>query len=217
MKRETSKEVRKLPSNWSTMTDVDRAEAVKRLLGVGMSGREIAKALKCSESLIRHLKPLSEALPEEKDLARLGKVSTRELRRRIAERKAEKAHKQEQADEQARLEAARQGATHILEWFNKEEKIAYPHAEQIVLEARRKLREAERDGTLPKGKAPAGLPVSEIIRRCNRALPPSTDDVIFVERYANWLARWTYCVMPDSRIWEKALDIALNEFMARPM
>jgi hypothetical protein len=68
-----------------------------------------------------------------------------------------------------------------LQWFNEGEKIAYPYAEQIVLEARRKLREAERDGTLPK-KALAGLPVSEIIHRCDLAVPSDTDDVLFTER-----------------------------------
>lgn len=216
MKRETNIKARVLPSNWSTMTDMDRAEAVKRSLDAGMSGRKVAEALNCSESLIRHLKPLSEALLEEKQLARLGKISTRELRRRIAERKAEKAHKKEQAGEQARLQAAREGAEHILRWFNEEEKIGYPHAEQIVLEARRKLREAERDGTLPNEKAPAGLPVSAIIRRCDLAVPPCTDDVSFIERYANVLVLWTYHVIPDGRVREKALDMALNELMSRP-
>jgi len=48
-----------------------------------------------------------------------------------------------------------------------------------------KLRGAERDGTLPKEKASPGLPISEIIRHCDRAVPPSTDDVSFIERYAN--------------------------------
>ena len=102
-----------------------------------------------------------------------------------------------------------------MHWFNEDEKIAYPHAEQIVLEARRKLGEAERDGKLPKEKAPAGLPVSEIIRHCNRAVPATTDDVSFIERYANWLSLWTYHAMPDGWVRDKALDIALDEFMAR--
>ena len=180
-----------------------------------LSGRELAKALDCGESLIRHLKPLAEALPEEKRLARQGKISTLELKRRITERRAQKMHTAAEAVEQARLEAARRGADDILQWFNNEEKIAYPYAEQIILETRRKLREAERDGTLPTEKAPAGLPVSEIIRRCGLQIPACTDDINFVERYALWLALWGYHAMPDGRIREKALDIALNELVAR--
>ena len=215
MKPQVLEAVAALQSTWQNLPDVDRAEAIVRILAAGMSGRGLADALSCSEPLIRYLKPLVEALPEEKRLARLGKISTRELKRRIAERKAEKAHKQEQAAEQARLEAAHQGFRHIMHWFNKEEKIAYPHAEQIVLEARRKLREAERDGKLPKEKAPAGMPVPEVIRRCNRAVPATTDDVSFIEGYACWLALWSYHAMPDSRVRDNALDIALNELVAR--
>jgi hypothetical protein len=215
MKRSTTEEVSNLRAKWPNLSDVDRGEAISRLLAARISGRQLAKVLNCSPTLIRHLKPLAEALPEEKRLARLGQISTRELTRRIAERRAQKAHKAEEVAEQARLEAARQGAAHILQWFNKEEKIAPPYAEQIVLEARRKLREAERDGTLPTEKAPTGLSVSEIIRRCGLQIPACTDDINFVERYALWLARWGYHAMPDGRVRDKALDIALNELVAR--
>lgn len=45
-------------------------------------------------------------------------------------------------------------------------------------------------------------------RRCNLAVPPCTDDISFVERYANWLALWTCHVMPDARVQGKALDVA---------
>jgi predicted Fe-S protein YdhL (DUF1289 family) len=69
MKREINEEVPKLPSNWSSMADIERSEVIKHLLDAGMSGRKMAIALNCSESLIWHLKPLSEALPEEKQLA----------------------------------------------------------------------------------------------------------------------------------------------------
>ena len=75
--------------------------------------------------------------------------------------------------------------------------------------------EAERDDTLPKKMAPADLAISEIIRRCDLAVPPCTDDISFVERYANWLSLWSYHAMPDGRVREKALDIALNELMVR--
>ncbi len=214
MKKHTHQNLSNLKSKWSGLCDLDRAEAIKQALDTGMSGRELEKALDISESLIRHLKPLVEALPEEKQQARRREISTRELKRRIADRKAAKAYKQEQSAEHARLKAAHQGFKHIMHWFNEDEKIAYPQAEQIVLEARRKLREAERDG-LPKEKAPAGLSVSEIIRHCDRAVPATTDDVNFIERYANWLALWAYHAMPDARVRDEALDIALDELMVR--
>lgn len=79
---------------------------------------------------------------------------------------------------------------------NSSTRIASHSTEKIVLEARRKLREDKRGGMLPKEDAPAGLPVSEIIRHCNLAVPPSTDNVSFMERYFCWLALWAYNVLP---------------------
>jgi hypothetical protein len=204
-----------LQSTWQNLPDVDRAQAIVRILAAGLSGYELADALDCSEAFIRYLKPLTEALPEEKRLSRLGKISTRELNRRIADRRGQRTQKAQEAAEFACLEAAHRGADHILQWFNKEEKIAYPYAERIVLEARRKLREAEMNGRLPKGKAPTGLAVSDIIHRCDLGIPPCNDAFNFVARYGFLLAVWTYYVMPDGRVREKALDIALSELMTR--
>lgn len=110
------------------------------------------------------------------------------------------------------VEAAQEGAGHILQWF-RDEQMAPAYAEQVVLEARRKLFEAERDGTLPKEKAPDGLPVSEIIRRCDLGIPPCRDAFNFVARYGYWLALWTYHAMPDGGVREKALDIALSKLV----
>jgi hypothetical protein len=215
MKPHVLEAVAALQSTWQNLPDVDRAEAIVRILAAGMSGRGLADALNCSEPLIRYLKPLAEALPEEKRLGRLGKISTRELTRRIADRRGQRTQKAQEAAEFARLEAAHRGADHILQWFNKEEKIAYPYAERIVLEARCKLREAEMNGRLPKGKAPAGLAVSDIIHRCDLGISPCRDAFNFVARYGFLLAVWTYYVMPDDRVREKALDIALSELMTR--
>ena len=84
-------------------------------------------------------------------------------------------------------------------------------------EARRKLRGAEMDGRLPKEKAPAGFATSEIIRLCDLGIPPCSDAFNFVARDGYWLALWTFHAMPDGRVRDKALDIALNELTARPM
>jgi hypothetical protein len=118
-----------------------------------------------------------------------------------------------QAEEQACSEAAQEGASQVLQWFY-DEQIAPAYAEQVVLEASRKLFEAERDGALPKEKAPAGLGISEIIRRCDLAVPRCTDDISFVERYANWLVLWSFHAIADGRVREKALDVVLAKLAA---
>ena len=140
MKPQVLEAVAALQSKWQNLPDVDRAEAIVRILAAGMVGRGLANALNCSEALIRYLKPLVEALPEEKRLARLGKISTRELKRRIAERKAEKANKKEQAAEFACLEAAHRGADHILQWS------------QQGREDRVPLRRTDRPGSAPQAE-----------------------------------------------------------------
>jgi hypothetical protein len=204
------KSIKNLQDNWSHLHDLDRTKAILPILGAGMSGRSLARALDVSAGLIPRLKALAAASPEERRRARLGEISTRELLRRIADRQAQEAEKAKQAEQQVCVEAAQEGAGHLLQWFY-DEQMARAYAEQVVLEARRKLFEAERDGNLPKEKAPADLEISEIIRLCDLAVPPCTDDISFVERYANWLSLWSYHAMPDGRVREKALDIALSK------
>ena len=204
------KSIKNLQDNWPHLHDLDRTNAIIPILDAGMSGRSLARTLDVSESLIRRLKALAAASPEERRRARLGEMSTRKLLRQIADRQAQEADKAKQAEQQVCVEAAQEGAGHTLQWFY-DEKMAHPYAERIVLEARRKLFEAARDGNLPKEKAPAGLAISEIIHRCDLAVPLCTDDISFVERYANWLVLWAVYAMPDGRVRDKALDIALSK------
>ena len=204
--------IRNLQDNWPYLHDLDRTKAIIPILNAGMSGRFLARTLDVSATLIRNLKALAAASPEERRRARLGEISTRELLRQITDRQAQEADKSKQAEQQVCVEAAQEGAGDILQWFY-DEKMAHPYAEQVVLEARRKLFEAERDGNLPKEKAPAGLAISEIIHRCDLAVPPCTDDISFVERYANWLSLWAFHAMPNARQRENALDIALSKLV----
>jgi hypothetical protein len=67
----------------------------------------------------------------------------------------------------------------------------------------------------PKEKPPARMPIEEIIRLCGLAVPAVTDDISFVERFACWLALWTCHVMPNPKIRDGALDIALDKLSAR--
>jgi hypothetical protein len=94
---------------------------------------------------------------------------------------------------------------------NSSTRIGRHSTERIIPEARRKLRKAERAGTLPKQKAPAGLPATEIFRRYNLAVPPALMTSVL------WSDMPTDHVMTDGLVRDKALDIALNELMARPV
>jgi AraC-like DNA-binding protein len=210
MKIDTLPAITNLQSKWRTISDVDRSIAITPILAAGSSGRQLAAALGCSEALIRHLKRLAKASLEEKRQLRVGLISTREAIRHIEARRAVKARKASEAEEAANLDASMRGADQIICWFRDEE-ISHPYAEQIVIETRRKLVEAEMTNTLTKEKAPTDMPVAEIIRRSGLAVPASTNDLSFVERFACWLALWACYVMPDAQIRDGALDFALSK------
>jgi lambda repressor-like predicted transcriptional regulator len=52
---DTSEAISDLQSKWDTLCDLDRARAVRAIHQTGTSFRELAKALKRSPSLLRHL------------------------------------------------------------------------------------------------------------------------------------------------------------------
>jgi len=210
MKIDTLPAITNLQSKWQTISDLDRSMAIIPILTAGTSGRQLAAALGCSEALIRHLKQLAKASLEEERQLRVGLISTREAIRNIEARRAVKARKAREAKKAASLGASARGADQIICWFRDEE-ISYPYAEQIVIETRRKLAEAEMTNTLPKEKVPPDMPVAEMIRRSGLAVPALADDISFVERFACWLALWTCHVMPDNRIRDAALDILLSK------
>lgn len=202
--------VEDLQSRWQTISDLDRSIAITPILAAGTSGRRLAAALGCGESLIRYLKQLPQASPEERSQLRAGHISTREVLRNIEARQELKADKARETKKAAKLRASERGAKQIMSWLRDEE-IFPSYAEQIVIETRRKLAEAEMTNGFPKEEPPVGMPVAEIIRRSGLAVPAVTDDISFVERFACWLALWTCHVMPNIQVRDSALDIAFNK------
>jgi len=203
-----------LQSQWPTLSDLDRSIAITPVLAAGTSGRQLAAALGCSEALIRLLKQLAKASPEDRRQLRAGLISTREVVRRIKGGLELKARKEHEAKKLANLGATERGAKRVMRWF-RDEGISCPYAEQILIEARRKLAEAEMSGALPKEKAPARLKVGDIIHLCGRVVPAFSDAFSFVEHFARWLALWAFHVMPDIQVRDGALDIALDQLSAR--
>ena len=203
-----------LRSKWQTLSDLDRSDAITPILTTGTSGRQLAAALGCSESLIRRLKQLAKASLEDRRQLRAGLMSTRQALRNIEARQESKVSKAREAQKKANLNAIARGANQVMQWFA-DEGIWCAYAEQVVIETRRKLAEAEMTNSLPKEKAPAGMPVAEVIRRSGLAVPGLTDDLSFVEHFACWLSLWTCYAMPDTQIRDGALDIALNNLVVR--
>lgn len=205
---ETSPAVADLQNKWSTLNELDRARAVNAIHQAGTSLRSLAKALKCSPSLLRRLLDLLKAPLEDQLLARQGKISSNELVRRSKTAGTLRAARDREVLERKCTAAAQQGCKDICEWLKKEN-IAEVTGENIVEEARLQLARTEEEGKLPQSAAPPDMPVAEIIRRL-RPVEPRPHEISKVGWYAFWLACWTINAMPDSAVRDKALNLALD-------
>lgn len=111
---DTSPAVADLQKKWPALdNDADRAKAIHDLHTAGVSLRTLAKALKCSLTLLRQLNVAAEAPKEDLQLARDGKISTRELVRRSKaathRRETDQEEAQRKAIELKRAKDARRG------------------------------------------------------------------------------------------------------------
>jgi lambda repressor-like predicted transcriptional regulator len=208
-----SSAVADLQSQWHTLHDLDRARAVYAIHQAGTSLRELAKALNCSDPLLRHLLAALQAPPADRALARQGKISTNELVRRSKAAGICRSSMHREAREFERTQAARQGCRTICNWLATE-RISKPYGEQIVDEARRQLAMAGMTGKFPKDATPTDMPTAEIIKRC-RPAELKTDAISFIAWLARWLALWTYYAFTDTSVRDTALDLALDTQIRR--
>ena len=202
-----------LQSKWDALGDLDRARAIRTIHQTGISLRELAKTLKRSPSLLRHLLEALEAPPEDQFLARQGKLTTNELVRRARAAAIDREASKREALERERSEASQKGCKAICDWLASEG-ISCPSGAQIVNEARRTLAIAEHNKKLPRDAAPPGTSVSEIIQLC-RPAEPNTDATSFVVWFAYWLALWAAYSMTDSWVRYKAIELALEKQFGR--
>lgn len=204
--------VAELMKAWPDLDDVDRAVRVKQLRDAGASGRALAQAVGCSEGLIRQLRMAADATDDEKQQARLGELSTRQLIENVrARRKEQEAINRADLKSESQL-AAQKAATTIVSWLGSE--LSSSYAEQVLDEANHMLAAAEREGKLPKDKAPDGMSVEEIIARWRPKNllddePGGTyEGDIYLARYADWLFRWAYYVFPENEVRHEAFRLA---------
>ncbi len=202
-----------LQSKWDTLDDLDRARAVREIHETGISLRALAKALKRSPSLLRHLLEALQAPPEDQSLARQGKLTTNELVRRAREAGSVRETSKREALERKRIQASQNGCKAISDWLVAEG-ISGPTGAQIVNEARTTLAIAEHNKKLPRDAALPGMSDSEIIQRC-RPAEPNTDATRYMAWYARWLSLWAAYSMTDSWVRYKAIELALERQFRR--
>ena len=197
-----------LQAQWHILLDLDRAEAVWKIHQSGVSFRPLAKALNCSEALLRHLLLARDAAPEELELARLGQISTWELARRSAAKRAARPSVHLEVSEFEMTKAAIIGCETVRRWFG-EQSLENSYGVQVIGDARLLLANAEKARKLPPGKAPNGLTNDEIIRRC-QPVELKTHNAEVISWYARWLAIWAFYAIPNAHAREQALDLAMG-------
>lgn len=201
--------ITELKAQWSQLCDLDRARAVRSIKQSGLSTREIAHQLCCSESYLRHLLIGLLASREDRVLARNGKISTRELVRRVKAAGLEQEIKHQEAHKLKQVRASVQACKAICDWLVSED-IGGPEAELIIDETRRYLFDAEQSKKLPLGAAPFDMPTAEIVSRC-RPLELKTDEFTSTAWFASWLTLWTYYSFTDTWVRDTALELALEQ------
>jgi hypothetical protein len=205
----TSPALANLQSQWHALHDLDRAQAVSAIKQSGISTRKIAEFLGFGESLLRRLLLALQAPPEDRYLARQGKLSTNELVRRSKATGIRRTAKQRESLQLDRTQASIRGCRAICEWLGGEG-ISGPSGVQIVGEARTTLAIAEHNKKLPPDAAPPGMPVTEIIQRC-RPAELKTDAINDVAWFGHWLSLWAAYSMTDSWVRYKAIELALEK------
>ena len=198
-----------LQAQWHVLIDLDRAKAIRNVIqSSNISQRKLAAALNCSEALLRHLLQAAQATPEDRALARQGEISTRELKRRSIAATTRRTKTRHESLERDRENAALKGSTQILDWLVSE-RMARPHTEQVIDEARLRFAFPEQLEGMPSGTAPVGMRTAEIIRRYKPA-DLESDTTNFMAGYAKWLVSWAIspCLILASGIGRSSLPSA---------
>ena len=206
MKHDVS--IAEVQADWAKLCDLDRAKAIKSIIRSGMSIRQIATHLNCSDSLLRHLLSALDAPIEDRVLARQGKISTNDLVRRAkaAGLKRKARHREEVALERER--SARHGANQISNWLA-EHSLQGGRGEHVIEDVRWEYACREFDGSLPQFAASVETGLNELIGRC-KPTRPMDDNADFLNWFHEWLCRWTFFAFPDPYVRDSALDIALE-------
>lgn len=220
----SSPAIAELQARWHTLQDLDRAYALLPIIESGESRRNLARALNCSESLLRHLLHTLHAAPEDRELARHGSISTNELVRRGRGRVQQTEPGTERALISSRITDAQQGAAIILDWLKAEPARAY-YAYAIIQQAIAVLDRPVSTARLRDVRLRPDTGADELIEACrpvpsseasNGSGPADTVDQLLgeISHYGFWLANYVFSLMVEPNVRREALNRALRQVPA---
>jgi transposase-like protein len=203
---DTGSAIADLRSRWHALCDLDRARAVQSIYQAGMSLRELASHLNCSRSLLSYLLRAASAPVEDREIARSGEISTRELVRRAVSSGRHPASISHEAVAFDREHTAIQASRAITDWLD-EQRITRTDRVKIIDVARSSNVNSDTlvlgslEGYLPD------IPLDEIIR-IFRPGESESEGAHSVAWFSEWLARWSLHGIPDDVVRFRALEIA---------
>ena len=205
---DTKLAVADLRSRWHAFCDLDRARAVQSIHRAGVSLHELALHLNCSPSLLSHLLRAARARAEDRELARSGEISTRELVRRAGSSafRSRSIHGEGIAFDCEF--AAVQASQAITNWFD-EQQVASTEREEVIKQAGSYQARADMPDLGSLGAYLSDIPLGEVIRLF-RPADIENDGNRSVAWFAEWLALWTLHGILDDRVRTRALDLALD-------
>ena len=206
---DTGSAIADLQSHWHALCDLDRARAVQSIHQDGMSLRALAPQLNCSPSLLSHLLRAAQAPAEDRELARCGEMSTRELARRAGTSRTRSTSTPREAIAFDRERAAAQASQAITRWLD-EVKVANADRDRVIEQACLLHVKADRSAARSLEDYLPDIPLVEVIRLF-RPAPSESDGDRPVAWFAKWLALWTLHGILDDRVRFRALELARSE------
>ena len=181
---DTGAGVAELQSRWRSLCDLDRARAVQSIHQAGMSLQELAPHLNCSPSLLSYLLRALQAPAKDRELARLGDITTRELVRRARSSGTRPNSIQRESLAFDRECVAVQAGHAIKVWLD-EQSIPSADQEQIMDQASSLTASVKRVDLGSLGASLPDIPLVEIIRLFRPADLGTNDDHSIA-----WFAQW---------------------------
>ena len=177
----------------------------------GMTLRELASHLNCSASLLSYLLRAASAPAEDRELARSGEISTRELVRRAV---SSGSHPASIAREALAFDcecAAIQASRAIANWLD-EQKITHADQSKVIDEARLLNVHADEVALGSLEAYIPDIPLDEVIRIV-RPGGQDPDREHSVGWYSEWLGRWAAHWIRDDVVRSRALEIARSALL----
>ncbi len=190
-----------LQARWETAGIIERAESVRRLLEeTPLSRRALARQLHIDEGSVRRCLAIAALSHSEKQEIGAGRSVNTVLRRAKESRDRAERQRREVKESDTGVHSRRL-ATEIAAWLAvlplcpADVERIFSAARQHLWHLRSKL----------AGRQRSGLPLGQIIAQSE---PAERTDVLWVERYIEWLVAWLIHRCPEYAILDRALEIA---------